>query len=148
MKFNKVTLVCTLSLMAVVGILLAADTVKITRFTRGMLVQGGTSSTTGSSVVVSDSTTNEYKIVLKTATVAAAVTSYTNTFTTAFVATPTVVFGVPSGITGLQQTNLWSVGATITTTGIVVTGLSTNASNGINNLPIIIYGYQRTGILE
>lgn len=148
MNKNLVVTLCSIMLIIAVTIALAADTNKITRFTRGFIVQGGTSSTTGNSLVESDAVTNCFRMVVVTATVTGVQTASTNTFSTAFVATPTMYIGQPSGINGTQQTNLWSVGATISTSSLIVTGLSTNGSSGVNNLPILVYGYPRTGILQ
>lgn len=135
-------------LVVAVVIALAADTNKITRFTRGMIVIGGTSSTTGNSVVVSESVTNEYRNTIVTATVAGVATASTNTFATAFTATPSVFLGQVSGLNGTQITNSWSIGTIQTSTTLIVTGLSTNGSTGVNNLPIFVYGTTRSGVLQ
>jgi hypothetical protein len=148
MNKNLVVTLCSIMLIIAVTIALAADTNKITRFTSGFIVQGGTSSTTGNSLVESDAVTNCFRMVVVTATVSGAQTSSTNTFSTAFVATPIAIPAFQSGANGTQTTNSWSVGATVSTSTLIVTGLSTNASTGVNNLPILVYGYPRTGILQ
>lgn len=141
-NWKKISLV--FGAFAIVATLYAADTFKISRQTAGIMVQGGTSSTTGSSVVVSDSTTNEFKIIVVTAAASGAQTSSTNTFATSFLATPTAVRGVVSG----QASGFGSASVvTLTPSNMVVTALSTNGS-ATNSLPFIVYGTQRSGMLQ
>ena len=114
----------------------------ISRLTRGILAIGGTGSTNYKTVVVSDAATNEYRVVAITATVSGTSTISSNTFGTAFLATPTVVVNPPSGKPFSLITN---VTVTTTTTGVVLTGLTTNGTTGLNNLPVLVYGTTRTG---
>jgi hypothetical protein len=108
-------------------------------------VQGGTSTTTGSTVIEAGSVTNIYRQIVVTATATGTQTSFTNTFATAFLATPTVVQGVKSG-----QNSGYGAASTVTpsTTTLIVTGLSTNLVSGTNSVPYIVYGTVRTGKLE
>lgn len=111
-----------------------------------MLVVGGTTTTNGKGVIVSENTnTNEYSIVSVTATVAGSATAYTNTFATAYLATPTIWHGEKSG-TSIASSGYGTVTPTITTTSFIVTGL--NSSGATNDLPFLIYGYKRTGNFE
>lgn len=112
------------------------------------LNQGGTTTINGSTVVESSSPTNAFKVVISTATVAGAGTAATNSFSPVFLATPVIFKGFQSGANGTQITNSWAVGITVTTSNIIATGLSTNASTGVNSLPIMVYGYTRTGKFE
>lgn len=126
---------------------MAAD--HVNRARNGILSTGGSTDYNGHTAIVTyDSSTNEYSWETITATVSAAATASTNTFGTAFIGTPVVVKGMLSGANGSQISNTWSVGATVTTTGLIVTGLSTNAATGVNSLPIMVYGYKRTGVFE
>lgn len=120
----------------------------VARFKGQTLSQGGTTSANGSTVIESNSPTNAFKLIVVTATVTGAITASTNTFTTSYIATPTVYKGLQNGANGTQTTNSWGVTATATTSSLIVTGLSTNADTGVNNLPVMVYGYTRTGQFE
>ena len=120
--------------------LYAADTIKLNRLTRGIQVTGGTTSTNGKTLITSDSSTNEYSVQIVTATVAAANTVATNVFTTAFTATPTVMQGV-------GKTAVAGDGFTVSSTQVLVAGLSTNGA-GTNSVPLIVYGTTRSGVFE
>lgn len=114
-----------------------------------MLNIGGTTTTNGKSAIVSgDTNTNQYEWVTSTATVAGAATAATNSFTTAFLAAPVAVRGMPSGLNGTQSTNFLYTTVIVTTSNLVVTGLSTNASTGVNAVPVMLYGYKTTGKFE
>lgn len=141
---KKVILGLVASMVLAVA-LYAADTQKVTRLGQNQILNvGGTSTTNGKTVVTSESPTNEFKIVQITATVSGGATASTNTFATAFLATPTVVAGVKSGssVAGVSS----GVTATPSTTTLIVTGL--NSAGSTNNLPFIVYGYTRAGIFE
>lgn len=130
---------------AVVGfaIVVWADTnTKISRLTRGVVNVGGVGSTDGKTVIVSDDPTNEYHLVPITATVAGVATAYTNTFGTSFLSAPN--FAIAAATTKTQNA-ITNVAVTVTTTNIIVTGLSTNVPNNVN---ILVYGPTRTGTFQ
>lgn len=132
------------------AITLYAATVKISRTGQNtMLVIGGTTTTNGKVALVSgDTNTNQYELVTSTATVALNATTATNSFSTSFLATPVALVGRPSGMNATQNSNFWSVIVTVTSSNLLVSGLSTNASTGVNNVPIMLYGYKTTGQFE
>lgn len=131
-------------------LLYAAGPNHVNRFGyQSILSTGGSTTTNAKTVMVTeDGTTNEYSMALITATVSGAATASTNTFGTAYIATPTVVAGRISTASGTIQTNSVFTPITITTTGVIVNGLSTNAVTGPNSIPLLIYGYKRTGVFE
>lgn len=116
----------------------------ISRF-EGPVAVDPNSTGVGKTLVKSGSSTNEYQSEVVTATVTGAQTSSTNTFGTTYLATPSVFRGYVSGLNGTQTTNSLYTTVTVTTTTLIVNGLSTNASTGVNNLPLHVYGYTRTG---
>jgi len=123
--------------------LFASD--KVTRMGQKVILnQGGSSTTSGSTVIVSDSPTNEYKQIVVTATVTGAQTTFTNTFSPVWVSTPTVIQGIKSGQTAGYGS--YSV-VTVTPTNMYVTLLSTNATM-TNGVPYIVYGVSRTGTFQ
>lgn len=124
----------------------AAANNKISRVTQGIISVGGTSTTTGNTVVVADDPLKEYRILGITATVAGTSTAYTNTFSTAFTVTPTVATGIQPGVGQGTLTSLLSIRVTPTTSNVIVSGLSVNTPT--NSVPLIIFGYTRTGVLE
>lgn len=135
----------TLVLIAValtVTYLFAAPVV-ISRITSGIMVQGGTTTTNGKTVIVADSSTNEFTFVTDTATVAGAATAYTNTFTTPFLASPAILLTRKSGG---ASTDSGTATFTVTSSNIIVSGL--NSAGTTNNLGFILYGYKRTGKFE
>jgi hypothetical protein len=142
MKKYIITALCLVAALSVY----AAD--NVTRYRGQTLSQGGTTSLNGSTVVESSSPTNAFKIVVVTAAVTGGQTASTNTFATSFVATPTAYKGIQSGANATQISNSWAVGATVSTSTLIVTGLSTNADTGVNSLPVMVYGYTRTGQFE
>lgn len=111
----------------------------ISRLTRGLIAVGGTSTTNANTAVVADSSTNEFRIVAITNTVTGSDTSVATTFTDAFVAAP--AFAIAAG-SGDGQSTIAAVTVTVDTTTCTVAGLSTA---GPNNVPVILYGYTRTG---
>ncbi len=143
----KKTFIMATILALGLGVLYAATNLKISRLTTGIGVIGGTTTTNGKTVVVSDSSTNEFHVLQYTATVAAAATAVTNTYTVAFVATPTIVVGLQNLSTPQTLTNMTVF---VSHTQTIVTGLSTNnsATLGGNNVPFLIYGYTRSGVFE
>ena len=114
---------------------------KLNRITRGIQVTGGTNSTSGSTLVTSDSSTNEFTVVQATATQSGAATSATVTFAKAFTATPTVTQGMRDGSAVASDT----VTTSATTTNLVVTGLN---SSTLNSVKFLIYGTRRSGVFE
>lgn len=109
------------------------------------LNQGGTTTLNGSTVVESNSPTNAFKQIVVVATVSGAQTAATNNFSPVYIATPTAIRGLISG----QAATVGNASTiTITTSNLVVTGLSTNLATGTNAFPIIVYGYTRTGRFE
>lgn len=123
---------------------IAGETPIVDRTPSGILSTGGTTSENGHTVMVTYNSggTNEFSIESVTATVSGAVTASTNTFDSAYLATPIAIKGIVSGSAAGVGNN--SV-VTVSTTTLIVTGLSTNASIGTNNVPVIIYGYKRAG---
>lgn len=136
--------------LALVAILaMAADIPHVNRSRNGIISTGGSSDYNGhTSVVTYDSPTNEYSTETVTATVAGSATASSNTFATAYLATPVAWRCYLSGASGTQITNVSLTGVTVTTSTIIVTGLSTNSVTGVNNLPVIVYGYKRAGVFE
>jgi hypothetical protein len=131
----------------------AGDTVKISRITAGIAGQGsaaGSVSTSGlGTYTVSTSPTNEYTIEVVNSAVAATSpwTSVSNTFTKAYVAAPTVVYAPKSGVRLIDQTiAISNVTITVTTTNLIVSGMTSNAP--INDITVLLYGYKRTGIIS
>ncbi len=143
----KKTFIALTFLALGLGVLYAATNLKISRLTQGIAVVGGTGSTDGKTLIVSDSPTNEFRVLQYTATVAAGATAVTNTYTTAFVATPTVVYGSPSLKAMQTMTNMTVF---VSHTQTIVSGLSTNntATLGANGVPMLIYGYTRSGVFQ
>lgn len=116
----------------------------ISRVTRGIMNQGGTTTLNGNTVVISDSPTNEFQMVLITATVAGAATASTNNFTTPFIVAPNIIPLEKSGV--LNGTFRAGTTPTVTTTNFIVSGM--NSAGSTNNIPYILYGYTRTGTFE
>jgi hypothetical protein len=108
-----------------------------------MMAQGGTSTTTSQTVVVSDSTTNEFIIVRSNVPTLTLAGGATVTFATAFTATPTVALGYQIG-PALSLTNYVGT-VSPTTVGLTVSGMPTAT---VKSLDFIVYGTQRSGILE
>jgi len=143
MKKSVILVAC--SLLLLVGVVVSYAVDNVSRYRGQTLSQGGTTSLNGSTVVESESPTNAFKIVVITATVSGAQTASTNTFTTAFVATPTIVHGSKSGTTDTTA-GYGVVTPTATTSTLIVSGM--NSAGSTNNLPYILYGYTRTGKFE
>lgn len=133
-----------LTLCVVGAIILYAAEPKVTRMGQSIILNtGGTTSTDGKTVVVTeDSSTNEYSFATITATVAGAVTASTNTFSTAYLATPVIVSAYKSGST-FTAAGLGQVTPTVSTTSLIVAGMNSDGST--NNLSFVIYGYKRAG---
>ncbi len=140
---NKVFLAVILAIFSGAIVVSALDALKVSRMGQNVILnQGGTSTTNGRTLVVSDSPTNEMRIVQNTATVAGAATAYTNNFTINFIATPTIIKGV---VNGQNDNYAGSVVATVTTTNLVVSGMDATLTN---NIPFILYGYKNTGVFQ
>ena len=137
-------LICSVACAVVIY---AADLNHVNRFgSQSILATGGSSTTTGKTVIVTEnSTTNEYSVSVVNATVTGTLTAYSNTFTTAYIATPTFFIGKSIGANTSSVSNSWNIGVTGSTAFVVVSGLSTNLATGANNIPLLIYGYKRTG---
>lgn len=144
---KKFSITLTVLMFIAAGGLIAAD--KLTRIGEGIsVVQSGSTTKNGKSLVESSSSTNIFQIQIVTATASGAETASTNTFGTAFIATPSVFKGMVSGANGTQNTNANLARVTVTTSGLIVTGLSTNGDTGANSIPFIVYGYTRTGTFQ
>lgn len=129
----------------VCGLVWAGIDIKISRLTSGIAAVGyGATGSNTRTLVVSDQSTNEVQIVSGLATVTGALTVSTNSFTDTFVSTPRAIIGVPSGNTN----SMLGVVATVSTSKLIVTGLSTNAITGINDVPYIIIGNRRNGAIS
>lgn len=139
---NKSLLFAIVASFSLVLVLFAAESNKISRITRGIMNQGGTTDLNGSTVVVSDSPTNEFKIVTVTASVSGTSTASSNLFATAFLAAPTVIKAVRSGSTSIAESNVVS---TVTSSNLIVSGLSTGA---VSTIDFVVYGYQRSGVFQ
>lgn len=135
-------------IMLVVMLAVAATNVnnKISRLTTGLLVIGGTNTTSGTTVVVSDAKTNEYRVVFGTATVSGSATTYSNNFSPVFTTTPVMVWSVATAGTNVN----YALGFTtrLTSSNLFVTTLSTNLVTGTNSVQFLLYGTTRSGILE
>lgn len=131
--------------VAVLGVisLYAAENIKISRLTRGIVNVGGTTSVNGSTLITSTSPTNEFKVVIITPSTSTVATASTNTFATAFLATPTVFIAPKNG--SAFSTIPAALAVTATTTGVIVSGMNTNSIDAPN---ILVYGYTRSGVFE
>lgn len=126
----------TASLLAVATLAFAA---RINR-TTNIMATGATSSPADcKTVVVADAITNEFMITVGSAVVTGVSTTYTNSFSTVYLATPTFVWGVKSGTNDSYHSSL---NVTLTTSNMFVTGLATG---GVNTVPFILYGTKRSG---
>jgi hypothetical protein len=129
----------------VVGVAFAADHVNRSR--NGIISTGGSSDYNGHTVTVTyDSPTNEYSFETITATVAGAVTASTNTFGTAYLATPVIVSAYKSGSTAKAAGLIDVAVPTVTASTLIVSGL--NSAGSTNGLTFVIYGYKRAGVFE
>ncbi len=146
--------VFALLLAAAVALYAAESHDQISRLTRGVAVVGGSSTTTGNTLVTSDSTTREFKVVNKVLTYSAANTAATAiTFSPEFDASPTVVFGVADSST---KTSFVAdpAGNGYSRTSVILTYSAATFSRPAANtgtavsLPIIFYGYTRTGTYQ
>lgn len=143
-KFLAIAAICVFT---VVLALYAAETPKVSKITEGIAAQGGTGAkyTNWHTYVVGDSPTNEYSIIVVTAKVTGDETTSSNTFSSTYLAAPTVVKGCISGAGAQVLTNIALASPTVDTTTMLITGMSTNLAKGVNNLPMIVYGYKRAG---
>jgi hypothetical protein len=125
-----------------------AETAKVSRMGQQVILNtGGSSTTSGHTAMVTyDSPTNEYSFETITATVSGAATASTNTFSTAYLATPVIVSAYKSGSTAKAAGLTDVVTPTITTTSLIVSGM--NSAGSTNNLTFVIYGYKRAGVFE
>lgn len=130
--------------LVIIPILALAAEKKISRAGQNTMInQGGTNTTSGMTVVVSDSNTNEMRISAITAVVTGSDTAYTNTFDQPYLATPIIIRGAINGGSNVGVMN--TVTSTVTTTSLIVVGMSTTVTN---NIPFIIYGYKNTGVFQ
>lgn len=129
----------------------------ISRITRGIAAVGGTSTTTGNTLVTSDSTTREFKVVTSALVYSAAKTAATAiTFSPEFDATPTVVMG--GADTTSKTAYSWGNGGStlygysdtscILTYSAATFSRPTATTGTAINRPIIFYGYTRTGTYQ
>lgn len=134
------------ALLIVLGVCLAislAHAVNLNRITRGIQVTGGTNSTSGVTLVTSDSNTNEFSVVRATIGVSNQ-PSATVTYAVAFTESPTVVMMPRAGITPSTETIAIS---TPTVTGFTVTNLP-SATTTVAPVRFLIYGTQRSGVYQ
>jgi hypothetical protein len=149
--------VFALLVAAAVALYAAESHDQISRLTRGVAAVGGSSATTGNTLVTSDSTTREFKVVNKVLTYSAANTAATAiTFSPEFDATPTVVMG---GVDSSSKTAYcWGNGGNtlygysdtscvLTYSAATFTRPTTTTGTAISR-PIIFYGYTRTGTYQ
>ncbi len=131
--------------MVIVGLVWAGVDVKINRLGSGIQAIGyGLAPSNNRTLVVSDQYTNEVQIVHGLATVTGALTVSTNAFIDTFISAPSMIIGVPSGNTN----SMLGVVGTVTTSNLVVSGLSTNAVTGLNSVPFMVIGNRRFGITQ
>jgi len=127
----------------------------ISRLTKGVAVVGGTSDTTGLTLIKSDSTTSEFEVDQQTLTYSTAGYSQTITFSPVFTATPTMIMGgtdtasktaysFGSGVTmyGYSDTS-----CVLTYSAAVFTRPTTTTGTAISR-PILFYGPVRTGVYQ
>ena len=153
----KKLIVFPILLVAVLAAYAANDTHNnISRLTRGVGVVGGSSDTTGRTLVTSDSTTVEYKVSGSTVSFSAADTTKTVTFTKPYSATPTLVVGVPDGF---SMTGVGNAGASTDVYGYSKTTVLATYSASVftrpaastgtaMTIPAVWYGTVRTGVYQ
>ena len=128
----------------------------ISRLTKGVAVVGGTSDTTGLTLINSDSTTGEFEVDQQTLTYSTAGYSQTITFSPAFTATPTMIMG---GVdTASKTAYCWGNGGSslygysdtscVLTYSAAVFSRPTTATGTAVSRPILFYGPVRTGVYQ
>lgn len=135
----KKILYVILPLFMVTALLYAADTYKLNRLTDGIQVTGGTSRTNGKTLVTSNDSTNEYRMVSTLMTMVGGQTSYTNS--TTWLETPSVIVNSIAPGVGFQTAITPNV--IISKTSVIVSGLNTTTRQ---NVPVLIYGIVRSGV--
>lgn len=130
-----------------------AATTSVNRLSRGIQSTVGTTDYNGTTLVVSDNPTNEFRMHVETVTFSAGSTTKTNTYATAYLASPTIFLAQVDGysLSGGDKDlgpNIYSTTTTHQTYSKLTLTRPSTSTGTADVYKFLINGYTRTGSFD